>query len=732
MVKKHYSQMKLMIALSALFALVLSIMPTYSETSPRSERAEVLEEKGSLWDPFAEDAAVYTDEILSAIGDAVVNSMVGAFSPNFNVLLNLETGKSATDMSLSYDSSDMYGSFTIGSLYNYAKYVGIILATLILLFNMILCIAGQAEQIRDSPLRLIAKYILTMVMIQYSFNIIVHVVNFCSGMWTDLVMSDKVGSHIDFSKHFLDNIIQYDDAGMAVSILNITVDSFMGIVYSVVMPFIGFFLIWKLFKQFLRLFMEIAERYFVMILLLLFMPAVFATIISNHTRNIFNAYMRMFCCQVFIMMCNSVFMKIFVYILMVGGWTAGLFNYILALAFMRVCQRIDTYMLSMGLNVAQTGGGVIGAGLGAGRVIGDLVRGLGSVDRIRGNMGRNMIDHALETGDYNEYVKGHNLAQPLESKFTGTTLAAPSEESFAQQMANTPEVRANVASGEAMMTESFRTGDYDMYQQGHALTVTPFDEFTGTNNSPLSLAEFNKKCATESPNFLEQGTAQLINDGNTFDDVASSMKIPRNVKDDLLSQGVNLDDISTVKQLDQKGTAFGFYDEKGQGIGFANNGEVETYSQRADDLYAMKADNAIAQNNTPADTQHLFDVTEGTNMHHQKPLMDNNDILNVTGEDKIIPDKHMQYQAFRTGYGTDTVSCTSNKLGSDFNMTSIEREYEIKSVAAHPDILKNNRYTKVKGEDGKLYGLRVSNNSPKNERTYEKNPVTTYRENKKR
>ena len=62
----------------------------------------------------------------------------------------------------------------------------------------------------------------------------------------------------------------------------------------------------------------------------------------------------------------------------------------------------------------------------------------------------------------------------------------------------------------------------------------------------------------------------------------------------------------------------------------------------------------------------------------------------------------------------------------------MKREYEIKSVAAHPDILKNNRYTKVKGEDGKLYGLRVSNNSPKNERTYEKNPVTTYRENKKR
>lgn len=730
MKKNYHSQLQFLCLFSILFSLVLSIMPVYSSVSPRSERAEELDEKGSLWDPFLEDAAVYTDEFISSVGDAVVQSMIGAFSPTFNVLLNLETGRSAIDMHKDYDADDMYHSFTIGTLYNFAKYVGIILANLILFFNLFICLIGQAEQIKDSPLRLIAKYILTMVLIYASFNIIIEVVNFCSGMWTDFVMTDRVGSTLDFSRDFLDQIIQYDDSGAAASLLNITVNSAMGIVYTVIMPFFGFFLVWKLFKQFLRLFMEIAERYFVMILLLLFMPAVLATIISNHTRNIFNSYMRMFCCQVFIMLCNSAFMAIFVYVLLTGGWTAGLFNYVLALAFMRVCQRIDTYMLTMGLNVAQTGGGVVGATLGAGRMLGDLFRGLNSLDRFKSNMGKNMMDHALETGDYNEYVKGHNLSQTIESKITGTTLQAPSEQSFAQQMSYTPEVRANVETGNALINDAFRTGDYEMYQRGHALTVTPFDKITGTNTAPLSEAEFNYKCAKNNPSLLEQGTMSLMDSGNSFDDVASAMKIPGNVKDDLTAQGVNLDEIATVKQLDRNGTAYGFYDDKGRGIGFANNGEVETYSQRADDLQAMKADNAISMNNTPADSEHLFDVAKGTNMHHQDALMDNDSILKATGEDRIMPDEHLNSRAFRTGYGTDTVSCTSYKLGNDFNMDSVAKEYEVKSVAAHPEILKSNKYTKVRGQDGKLYGLRVSNASPKNERKYEKNPVNAYRENK--
>lgn len=701
------NRMRLFIAISAIFLLILSIIPSYSETSTHSERAEDLEKNGSILDPLAEDLAVYTYETFDVIGDVVVQSIIGAFDPTFNVLLNLETGRNATDMRAHYDSSDMYGSFTIGSLYNFAKYVGIILATLILLFNMILCIAGQAEQIRDSPLRLIAKYILSMVLIHASFNIIIHVVNFCSGIWSDIVTSDRIGSSLDFSRDFLDNIIQYDDAGMAVSILNITVDSFMGIVYSVIMPFIGFFLIWQLFKQFLRLFIEIAERYFVMILLLLFMPAVFATIVSNHTRNIFNAYMRMFCCQVFIMICNSIFMKIFVYILMTGGWTAGLFNYILALAFMRVCQRIDTYMLSMGLSVAQTGGGVVGAGLGVGRMIGELMRGLSSVDRIRGNMGKNMMNHALEIGDYNEYIKGHNLAQSLESKLAGGSLA-PSEESFAQQMANTPEVRANVATGRKIINEAFNTGDYSMYQQGHALTVTPFDEFTGANK-PLSEAEFLRKCPHDNLD-----SVAVLNGTSSFDDIASSMKIPGNVKEDLLSQGVNLDDISTVKQLDQSGNAFGFYDEKGQGIGFANNGDVEIYGQRADDLSAMKADETISLGNTPTAAKEIFDEMQGTNMHHQKPFMENDDILKMTGEERIMSDRYRNTQAFRTDYGTDTVSCISHQLGTNFQMERITNQYEIKAVAAHPEILKSKQYEKVKGSDGKLYGVRTVESAKKN------------------
>lgn len=712
---------QLIILLSALFLAVMSIMPSYSSTTPRSERAEVLDDEGSLWDPFIEDAVLYADEFISSVGDAVVKSMVGAFSPTFNVLLNLENGKSAIDMGRTYDTGDLYDSFTIGTLYNFARYFGLILASLLLFFNLFICMMGQAEQIRDSPLRLIAKYIGVVILINMSFNIIIEVVNFCSGMWTDFVMTDKVGSTLDFTKDFLDGIIQYDEYGGVASILNTTISTSMRIVMFAIMPIMGFYLVWKLFKQFLRLFVEIAERYFVMVLLLLFMPVVIPTLISNHTRNIFSAYMRMFACQVFVMMCNSAFMKIFVYVLMHGGWTASLFNYVLALAFMRICQRIDTYMLSMGLNVAQTGGGVVGVGISAGQAISQLFGGLKSADKVRSNTGKNMMDHALSTGNYGEYIQGFNLRQAATSSNIPT--AIPSELSFTQQMSKTPEVQAKVAQGNNMMKDAFYTGDYEKYKAGHELTVTPFDNYTRTNNTLLSEAEFNRKVASTNSNLYDRQSMSIIQDENTFDSVVSDMKIPDNVKDALTSQGVNIDEIATVKQLDNQGTAFGFYDDKGNGIGFANNGKVETYTQRASDLKAIELDNAIAMDNTPSETQHLMDVAEGSSLHHQNPLMDNESILKATGEDRIIPDEYYRTQAFRTSYGTDTVSCISNKLDSNYSIDSVGKNYEIKSVAAHPDVLKNNRYTKVTGQDGRLYGIRVSDHSLKNTRKYEENPV---------
>lgn len=730
MYKKYSKQLKYCVLISAVLALILCTIPAYSESEPRSPRAEELEKEGSMWDPFVSDAEVYADEIFSSIGDAVVNAIVGAFSPSFNVLLNLEKGQAATDITKTYTSDDIYGSITIGTLYNFAKYFGIILANLIFFFNLFICLIGQAEQIKDSPLRLLVKYIAVLVGINISFNIILEIVNFCGGMWSDYVMTSSVGSKLDFSRDFLNNVIQYDDSGAVSTILNVSVNAYLSIVFTVVLPFIGFFLVWKLFKQFLRLFLEIAERYFVMILLLLFMPAVLATLISNHTRNIFNSYMRMFWCQVFILMCNAAFMKLFIAILMSGGWTASLMNYILALAFMRVCQRIDTYMLAMGLNVAQTGGGVIGAGINVGKMIGDLLRNINGADKLKNNIGKNMMDKALQTGDYNKFIEGEKLTRSLVGTMTGTNPSPTSELSFAQKASQTSEVVARTTTGKAMMDEGMKTGNYQMYKEGHDMSVTPLDSFTGTNNSLMSEAEFFQQSAKSYPNTTEKGTVSITDENMTFDSAAETFKIPGNVKEDLISQGVNINDIASVKQLDQGGTAFGFYDEKGRGIGYSNNGEVEVYSGREGDLYAMRADEAIAMNNTPADTQHLFDVTEGTNMHHRDSLLDNDHILKATGEDKIVSDEYYQTRSFRTGYGADKVTCTSYSLDGSFNMQSKGREYEIKAVAAHPDILKNNRYEKVKGKDGKLYGIKVSNNSPKNERTYEKNPVIAYRESK--
>lgn len=593
--KFSISTLKNCIIISAITALILCLIPAHSK-EPHFDSHRELEEGGSLWDPFLNSAVTYCEEIFQDIGDTVVSAIVGAFSPSFNVLLNLEKGQAATDMTRKYTSDDVYESFTIGTLYNFAKYFGIILANLIFFFNLFICLIGQAEQIKDSPLRLLVKYIAVLVGINISFNIILEIVNFCGGMWSDFVMTSSVGSKLDFSRDFFTNVIQYEDAdtGRVSTILNVSVNAYMSIVFTVVLPFVGFFLVWKLFKQFLRLFLEIAERYFVMILLLLFMPAVLATLISNHTRNIFNSYMRMFCCQVFILMCNSAFMKVFIYVLMAGGWTASIMNYILALAFMRVCQRIDTYMLTMGLNAAQTGGGVINAGMGAMRAIKGLLDTLKKADNARRNGGLSMIKNALQSGDYNKFTEGFKLASPISALVSGKA-QPPSQLSFAQQMASTPEAKAQRAAGKGIEKEGKLQGDYEKYKQGHEMARTPLERMTGTNTAldEESFKQLTRKKPSEQPNSLNT---------SSLEEALGALNIPPETIEKLTEKGINPENIAGIRQLDEQGTSFSFLNEKGAEIGYLRNGNVETFADNQTEALVRKEErNGNVENITQHD-----------------------------------------------------------------------------------------------------------------------------------
>ena len=126
---------------------------------------------------------------------------------------------------------------------------------------------------------------------------------------------------------------------------------------------------WNYFK----LLLEIIERYVVFGILAYLSPFAFAMSASKSTVNVFKAYLRMFMSEIFLIVMNGWFLYGFnssveVFIEDKGVVTAqhlwsttflvsGRLTWcLMAIAYLKICQRFDMYLAQLGLNTAQTGG----------------------------------------------------------------------------------------------------------------------------------------------------------------------------------------------------------------------------------------------------------------------------------------------------------------------------------------------------------------------------------------
>ena len=155
-------------------------------------------------------------------------------------------------------------------------------------------------------------------------------------------------------------------SGMAVTVDNIFVSSAGGSIIIVIMLItvgVGFF----------RLLLEAAERYIVINLGFHFSPLAAATITSKNTSRIFWSYLKMILSQLMLMVFNVFFVR------GATGMMKGLAGqdtyfqsdsvetaqggillwFIFLIAFLKAGQVIDSYMRSLGLDIAQTGRGVM-------------------------------------------------------------------------------------------------------------------------------------------------------------------------------------------------------------------------------------------------------------------------------------------------------------------------------------------------------------------------------------
>ena len=138
---------------------------------------------------------------------------------------------------------------------------------------------------------------------------------------------------------------------------------------------------WNYFK----LLLEVVERYVVVGVLCYTSPLAYAVGGSKATGQVFRAWCRMVGSQMLLLVMNVWFLRGFnsavgYFIGSGGAVRSGEGNIFLwlfcALAFLKVAQRFDTYLASVGLNVAQTGSNMGAELLMTARTIGGLGRGI--------------------------------------------------------------------------------------------------------------------------------------------------------------------------------------------------------------------------------------------------------------------------------------------------------------------------------------------------------------------
>lgn len=602
----------------------------------------------------------YGINALSQVGDAFIYYFCESFAPSFDALTALGEGRQINvgeDGQFAHTSDDFSSSYIVSTILQFAWGFGVVLVNLLLLSHLFLCLVGRSEVIRDNPVGLIAKYVLAWLAMYFAPTIIFKAMEIWYDFWQFVVSIDgnQTISMNDFS------IVTREESRYILFGVYIKVESIMA---NILFSFFTIFLVWKIVKNFIRLYLEIIERYFVLMLVALLFPAVVPTAITNNTKNIFNSYLRMFFSQGFVLIINTVFMKIFVHVLLLGGWTNGIVNYVACLAFLKVCQRIDSYMLTMGLNVAQTGGGFAAAVGGSLGNLGSSLRSLRSFNEGRKNIGAGIAEKAVRSGNESAFAFGKAFGADLKDVSSGALSAPALKQSFAAQ--NAQNIRQEKA--------------------------------TSANSIP------------------GYGTGKVthVSNNNNIHSMLSEAGINSSYAQKLTDAGVNPSDISKFEQLDQSGNHWGVYDKDGMGIAALNNGDVYTQQNRSSIIEQIKnVDSMAQQSGDPslfqaqcATTGHYPTGTGPNDIH----MVSNDDVRSATGgeivaADNAAPDSKCTYNAGEAGIEYANVrTYTGPDMGSG-RPSSIDK-YEFVSPAMKPNVMTDRRYSKYTNADGNVYYYR--------------------------
>ena len=254
--------------------------------------------------------------------------------------------------------------------------MGIAFCTVILigklLQNFLAPVTGQLED----PIILAGRYIVAMAMCFFTPQVIMYEFKFFQQIYSAVATIKFAG--VDKSGEDL-TLTDLGGLNLAAGLPGVGVGATAGVLIQLILTIT---IVWN----FVKLLLEAAERYIVINLGVVFSPLAGSAFTSKETEKIFFTYIRVVFSQLLLMVMNIIFVRGTITMLSTSaslglvqpgqftqsdGTTAGnLMVFLLfVVAFEKAGMQVDAYMRSLGLDVVQTGQGLMG----------DLMVGVGAV-----------------------------------------------------------------------------------------------------------------------------------------------------------------------------------------------------------------------------------------------------------------------------------------------------------------------------------------------------------------
>lgn len=201
--------------------------------------------------------------------------------------------------------------------------------------------SSRSDRIHGSPFRIITSILLAVGGIYLGNYLLTAIVDLCKAPYEVL----KETSYMAATQEDVSLV------RMALSVLDDIFSSASILVYLVLIIMIG--------VNVIKLLLEAVERYVVLFVLLYLSPLAFSTLASDMTEGVFKRYLSMFAGQCLLLILNiwsaKMAISMFASISAVSGQSGVLLHLIIGYAFLKVAQRMDSYLNQLGISAAVTG-----------------------------------------------------------------------------------------------------------------------------------------------------------------------------------------------------------------------------------------------------------------------------------------------------------------------------------------------------------------------------------------